>query len=146
MSGDEFKSAASSLKDYYYQRLQRRPQSVPRRAGYDYHEFGDYDSYSGSPPQSSSFSSYGGGHGKVECCPLVVKPLVLAALLGVIGLATAFLAQVISMTTFTPPTRKRKRDLGVTLAELGHFLLKGKHTFSRDFRSSGAGMRIRLCL
>ena len=125
------KSASSSYRNYYSSKNQKYDgkSQVNRRDGYDFLDYGyGYDHHSApSPPHSSSFSSYGHG-GKVECCPLVVKPLVLAAIVGLIGLATAFLSQVIAMTMFTPPApgKKRKRDLGVPLAELGGFLLKGR--------------------
>ena len=47
--------------------------------------------------------------GYSECCPLVVDPSTLLALLSGIALATFFRRQVILATTFVPPGKK-KRD------------------------------------
>ena len=90
--------------------------AIPRatKSGYfDYDDFGGY--------------SYHGG-GKVECCPLVVKPLVLVGIIALIGVATAFLDGVIAMTTFNMGgrRRRRRRGLGVNVGELDGYFFKGK--------------------
>ena len=59
----------------------------------------------------SSASDYYGGY--EDCCQPVVDPYTYLALLSGIGLVTWFLQMTITMTTFTPPRRKRsflKRD------------------------------------
>lgn len=60
-----------------------------------------------SPGLAGSFSDQYG-----ECCPPVLDPYTLLALLGGIALATFFLQQVITMTMFVPPGRK-KRSFGI---------------------------------
>ncbi len=58
---------------------------------------------------SGGYGGHGhGGYGKAECCPLVVDPLTLGALLSFIGLATALLNTVITMSL----RRRRKRRDG----------------------------------
>ncbi len=57
---------------------------------------------------TGEFGGYGGGHEK-ECCPLVVKPLVLVALLGSLAAATAFLNVLITMNIGR--RRRRRRSL-----------------------------------
>ena len=57
-----------------------------------------------SPGLAGSFSDQYG-----ECCPPVLDPYTLLALLGGIALATFFLQQVIVMTTFG----RKKRSAGL---------------------------------
>lgn len=53
------------------------------------------------------YGHHGHGHGyKLECCPLVVDPLTLAAILGFLAAATALLALVISASL----GRRKKRS------------------------------------
>lgn len=54
-------------------------------------------------------TSYSSGYGHLECCPLVVDPLTVTALLGFIAGGTALLNSVIT-TTIMPTPRKRKRS------------------------------------
>ncbi len=78
--------------------------SYNSRGGYPAPSYGDYDD-GGSPDHAKgAFSGY--GHSKVICCPLVVKPLVILALLGGIAAATAFFNVLITMN---PPGKRRRR-------------------------------------
>lgn len=61
---------------------------------------------------SGGFSS-GYGH---QCCPLVVDPLTLTAILGGIAAATAFFNVLITMTLGRKKRKKRNDDQGVTLS------------------------------
>ena len=59
-------------------------------------------------------ADYGGyGHEeKKECCPLVIKPLVLLALLGTLAAATAFLNVLITMNIGRRKRRRRSSPVG----------------------------------
>ncbi len=77
----------------------------------------EQDLYSRTSPGASdrggSFSSYGGwssgsrGGGSYECCPLVVDPLTLVALLAFIAGGTYFLNIAITMNIVGKKRRKR---------------------------------------
>lgn len=91
-----------------FRRYQNRRQDiVGSHSGYGHS--GYRDPY-GSP------SGYGGGHGgghKDDCCPLVVDPLALTALLGLLAAATVFLNNVIQMTNLVmAPAGFRSQNLG----------------------------------
>ena len=64
-----------------------------------------------SSKSEGNYGAYMSGHGKVECCPLVVKPLVLLAILAALAAATAFLNVLITMNLGRRKRRKR-RSLG----------------------------------
>ena len=57
-------------------------------------------------------SGYGGGHKGADCCPLVVDPLTVAALLGFIGAATAALSNLIAANLAAGGGRRKKRSIG----------------------------------
>lgn len=78
--------------------------------------YGGYHSGSGSGyGHSGGFGHHGYGHGghghkkKKDCCPLVVDPLTLAALMGAIGVATGFLNTLITMN-ISKRRRRRRQD------------------------------------
>ena len=55
---------------------------------------------------STSHGGYSSGYGHDDCCPLVVDPLTLTAILGAIAAATAFFNVLITMNI----TRRKKRE------------------------------------
>ena len=59
---------------------------------------------------------YSGGYG--DCCPLVVDPLTLAALLGFIAAATAFLNTVITMNIMGRRKRRMREASAAWSADL----------------------------
>ena len=72
-----------------------------------------------SPGLAGSFSDQYG-----ECCPPVLDPSTLVALLAGIALATFFLRQVIIMTTFVPPRKKRSEGtMGMMMTLCGTRIL-----------------------
>ncbi len=109
--------------------------SYNSRGGYPAPSYGDYDD-GGSPDHAKgAFSGY--GHSKVICCPLVVKPLVILALLGGIAAATAFFNVLITMNIPAPAAggggNKRRRRAGAegglsssAAGRLGDVLLAGR--------------------
>ncbi len=112
-----------------------RDSGLRKRNGY-----GDYDYYYQKPYQHhqgydqidrhGSLSGFGSGHGKVTCCPLVVKPLVILALLGGIAAATAFFNVLITMNIMGR-RRRRKREGGVNMLErIEDLALKGMLLFT----------------
>ena len=104
-------------RDYYNYRDAygyNEADALSRRSGYghsDYHH--DYDKH-------GSLDHY--GH-KKECCPLVVKPLVVLALLGSIAAATAFFNTLITMNIGRKRRRRRRR---ATLGEDASVALVGE--------------------
>ena len=148
MSGDR--------RDYYYYNYRRRGYGgggkrddgdwyLARRKGYDYDYHNSYDRGGGGSDfqdkadrHSGSLSGFGGHHGGgKECCPLVVKPLVILALLGTIGAATAFFNVLITMNIPAPAAggggNKRRRRAGAegglsssAAGRLGDVLLAGR--------------------
>ena len=76
------------------------PQYMAARSGYDYHDYGgQHNSYA-----SPSGGGYGHHHHGGDCCPLVVDPMTLCALLGSIALATYFLGNIVIPAEIMPPT------------------------------------------
>lgn len=84
-------------------------------ASFDDHS--GYESHGGHSGYGSSGYGGGGGHsghsgygvkGSIPCCPLVVDPLTLGAILGFLGLATALLIPLISASL----GRRKKRSDG----------------------------------
>ena len=81
-------------------------------------EVSSYDTHHNTEHHGGYTSGYGGhgghgghghgGYGKLECCPLVVDPLTVAALLGTLGLATMILNALISASL----GRRKKRSDG----------------------------------
>ncbi len=69
---------------------------------------GDHSGYGGGYDDHGGYSS-GYGKKKIECCPLVVDPLTLLALLGSIAAATAFFNVLITMN-IVGKKRRRKRS------------------------------------
>ena len=88
--------------------------SDKRYVPYDYYDYAAQNDRSRSEDQIDR-SGYG-GH-KLACCPLVVDPLTLFALLGFIAAATAFLNVLITMNIMAPGRKRRKRDLSSTIKE-----------------------------
>ena len=90
------------------------------------HSGGGYGGHSGG------FSGHSGhsGHGKDECCPLVVDAICLAAILGSIAGASFLLARVIQieiMTNGRRKKRKRKRSVLPSVSQsFTEFLFEGK--------------------
>ena len=82
--------------------------------------YGHYDPYYGhSSSGYGSGSGYGGyghesyGHEHHDCCPLVVDPMTLCALLGLIAAATYFLRTAITMNmNIVGRKRRKKRSFG----------------------------------
>lgn len=64
------------------------------------------DGYSPAPGYGGGAFSSSSGMGMLPCCPLVVDPLTLTAILGLIAGFSAFLANLISVSL---GRRKRKR-------------------------------------
>ena len=93
--------------------------------------FGSLSSGYGHSGYGSSHSSYGGhgghgggyssGYGHDDCCPLVVDPLTLTAILGAIAAATAFFNVLITMNI----TRRKKRETNILAESLRDTLWKG---------------------
>ncbi len=100
------------LDEYDY--LEYYPLS--RRGYAAYYDTDPYKHYSND--RSSFVASSGYGHD--DCCPLVVDPLTLVAILGAIAAATFFLNTAITMNI--PPPRRRKRDdeFGVVKSQYGY--------------------------
>ena len=81
-------------------------------------ETNSYDTGVGS--HTSGYGGHSGGYGghghhsgygkKKECCPLVVDPLTLAALLGSIAVATFFLNTLITMNISKKRRRRRTTE------------------------------------
>ena len=77
--------------------------------------FNDYNTKAGSgafqrlsPYGGSSYGSFSSGYGGEPCCPLVLDPLLLSALLGFIAAATYFLSVAITMNIMMA---RKKRDV-----------------------------------
>ncbi len=104
------------MSNYAYVKSPRRNYNSRRRSDYEPVEYGSTGSgsgYEGGGSAGGSFSGSGSGHGggggmKTPCCPLVVDTLTLAAILGLIAGATAFLNVLITMSL----RRRRKRRDG----------------------------------
>ena len=96
--------AAASLAKYdHADYLSKAGDKLERTSGYG-------GSFSGS-----GYGGGGAGSGYYrECCPLVVDPLTLFAILACIGFFAAFLNVVITMTDFK---RKRRRRSPISTAE-----------------------------
>jgi len=129
--GKSYDYSKDDWRDYYqsYRRLRNSRRKKKKRPSFDY----DDDVYDGYYPStalakrtgqveqddvSGALSGY--GH-KVECCPLVVKPLVVLSLLGLLAFATFFLNILITMNiTMRRRRRRRKRTVAETLSDLAH--------------------------
>jgi hypothetical protein len=104
---------------------------------YDYTEYKS-DRSSNSKQSSVHSSGFGdqtgaGGYGsdhKDECCPLVVCPLTLLALLGLLAGGTGFLANLINKKL--GGGRKKKRSTP-SVEWIGYLLLQGKDVNSCTF-------------
>ncbi len=112
--------ASDANQDHYHQydynnyhRAMNNEDGLSKRNSYGYDDqygYGEQDDTSrqdhhyGYGDHGGSHSGYG-HHGHKDCCPLVVKPLVVAALLGGLALGTALLNLIVTMTI----GRKRKR-------------------------------------
>ena len=90
-------------------------------SGYGKHgKHSGYGKHSGSGYGHSGYGGHSGGYGghghhsgygkKKECCPLVVDPLTLAALLGSIAVATFFLNTLITMNISKKRRRRRTTE------------------------------------
>ena len=104
-----------------------------RHSGHSGHSGGGYGhSGGGYGGHSGGFSGHSGhsGHGKDECCPLVVDAICLAAILGSIAGASFLLARVIQIEIMTggrKKKRKRKRSVLPSVSQsFTQFLFEGK--------------------
>ncbi len=98
-------------KDYYDRRRDYDAKDYIRRDPYYYRDNGGYDYGPIDRMGIDNRADYGYGHGhKKECCPLVVKPLVVLATLGAIAAATAFFNVLITMN-IGRKRRRRRRSL-----------------------------------
>ena len=78
--------------------------------------------HGGHSGHSGHSGSYSGGHGD-DCCPLVVDPLTVLALLSFLAAATFLLNQAISMSNLMV---RRKRENRITKSQLSEILHFGK--------------------
>ena len=102
--GSHYYPPGQAHSGYYYV-----PSRGGSRRGTGFH-YGDRSSPGGDDDDdSNSVGAYMSGHGVVECCPLVVKPLVLVALLGTLAAAVAFLNVLITMNIGRRRRRRRRR-------------------------------------
>lgn len=120
---DQDTSASHSSDSYYKSSSLRRGQKQRQRVrgselygtlaslrGQDYED--PYGSLDKSGQHSSGYGGHSGhGGGGTECCPLVVDPLTLTALLGFIAASTALLNTVITMNL---TGRRRRRAMAET--------------------------------
>ncbi len=90
----------------------------------DHYGYGDKDEISrhdhyGYSDHGGSLSGYG-HHDHKDCCPLVVKPLVLLSILGGIALGAALLNVAITMELGMMKKKRRSLDNGSALVSLEH--------------------------
>jgi uncharacterized membrane protein len=90
----------------------------------------DSDSHSGGGYSTGGYSSGGGS----ECCPLVIDPLTLTAILGFIAAATFLLQQLIVMTIMGRKRKKRNLASATATATDVDFFLEGKLSATEKIR------------
>ncbi len=116
----ELDSAGKNYRHYSYNRYYG-DDNLSKRYSYAYDDQDDIsrlDRY-GYGDHGGSLSGYG-HHGPKNCCPLVVKPLVLVSLLG--GLAIGTIVVNIAVTMMLGMMRRKRRswDDGSGLVSLEH--------------------------
>ena len=70
------------------------------------------DSSSAYYSYADSYGAPSGYHHHQDCCPLVVDPLTLTAILGAIAAATAFFNTLITMNLSGGRNKRKKRTFG----------------------------------
>ena len=111
-----------SIRRPYYERPYLQGHNFGHRSSDPSARFGDQFAHrTGDQLQDRSDhhgGSYSHGYGHDDCCPLVVDPLTLVALLGAVAAATAFFNVLITMNVTAGDgggrMRKRKRSTNVS--------------------------------
>ena len=109
--------------------------------------YSDYDALGNDKIASGygsfSQSAYGG---QKPCCPLVVDPLSLLALLGFIAAATALLNSVITMNIMAVATGRKRRSTFSRAIDKGNkvtFIAKVKEKFHYNLKQYFIGSALR---